>query len=143
MTVIDKFWNMIGVQNEVEEEILEFPTDEEENRNNNNIVSIHTNKTMKVIVCEPESFDEVQVLADHIKNRKQVIINFEKTAPEVSQRIIDFISGATYSVEGKSQQVGKSIFIFTPSNFEIATDHRSLMQKHKINTRVFEVKNSE
>ncbi|MDD2621037.1 MAG: cell division protein SepF, partial [Syntrophomonadaceae bacterium] len=48
---------------------------------------------------------------------------------EVSQRIIDFISGTTYSLEGHSQALGKNIFIFTPSNVEIAKDHRSLIRK--------------
>lgn len=92
-------------------------------------MSIHTGKNLKVVVCEPEKFDEVQALADHLKNRKQVILNFESTAPEVSQRIIDFISGATYALDGQSQQLGRNIFLFAPSNVEVAKDHRILMRK--------------
>ena len=42
-------------------------------------MSIHTNKSLRVIVCEPQSFEEVELLTDHLKNRKQVIINFENT----------------------------------------------------------------
>ncbi len=131
MGVMDKLWSLMGVQNEeVKEEIMEVPLDNTAgNKKGANLVSIHTNKSMKVVVCEAESFDEVQVLADHLRNRKQVIINFDNTPPEISQRIIDFLSGTTYSLEGHSQQLGKNIFLFTPSNVEITKDHRSLLRK--------------
>ncbi len=132
MGIMDGLWRWLGVEREeVREEIIELPAySEEKPKGSNNIVSLHSNKSFKVVVCEPENFDEVQVLADHLKSRKQLILNFDNTPPEVSQRIIDFISGTTYSLEGHSQQLGKDIFIFTPSNVEIAKDHRSLMRKH-------------
>lgn len=123
----DKFWAWLGVEHEeVREELLELPQNNEETKSAANIVSIHTNKTMKVVVCEPESFDEVQILADHLKNRKQVIMNLEATPPEISQRIIDFLSGTTYALDGNSQQLGRHIFLFTPSNVEISKDHRTM-----------------
>ncbi len=134
MGMVDKFWTWLGVQNEeVREEIYELPDNsnsKDSKKTLANVVSIHTNKTMKVVVAEPEKFDEVQVLADHLRNRKQLIINFENTPKEISQRIIDFISGTTYALEGDSQQIGPHIFIFTPNNVEIARDHRSIIRKH-------------
>lgn len=130
MGIGDKFWSWLGIEHEeVREELLEIPTNLEESRNPANIVSIHTNKTMKVVVCEPESFDEVQILADHLKNRKQVIMNMEATSPEIAQRIIDFLSGTTYALDGHSQQLGRHIFLFTPSNVEITRDHRSVIRR--------------
>ncbi|MGR6835642.1 cell division protein SepF [Syntrophomonas erecta] len=129
MGFMDKVWSWMGVGEEVREELVELPKSTEEGKNMANVVSIHTAKTMKVVVCEPDSFDEVQVLADHLKNRKQIVLNLENTPPEIAQRIIDFISGTTYSLEGHSQQLGKNIFIFTPSNVEIARDGRSLVRR--------------
>jgi len=131
MGIMDKFWTWLGVeQEEIKEEFIELPgKNSGKDKLTPNVVSIHANKTMKVIVCEAESFDEVQVLADHLKNRKQVIINFENTSPELSQRIIDFISGTTYALGGSSQQLGRNIFLFTPSNVEVARDHRSIMRR--------------
>lgn len=129
MGLLDRFWGWLGVQTEVEEHYMELPPGVERDNKAANLVSIHTGKNLKVVVCEPEKFDEVQALADHLKNRKQVILNFESTAPEVSQRIIDFISGATYALEGQSQQLGRNIFLFAPSNVEVAKDHRILMRK--------------
>ncbi|MDD3023920.1 MAG: cell division protein SepF [Syntrophomonadaceae bacterium] len=130
MGLMNSFWTWLGVEREeISEELIDLPVNDENQRGHGNIVSIHSNKTFKVVVSEPVSFDEVQVLADHLKNRKQLILNFDNTPPEVSQRIIDFISGTTYSLEGHSQALGKNIFIFTPSNVEIAKDHRSLIRK--------------
>ena len=56
MGIGDKFWSWLGVEHEeVREELLEIPKNLEESRNPANIVSIHTNKTMKVVVCEPKA----------------------------------------------------------------------------------------
>ncbi|HZK43230.1 MAG TPA: cell division protein SepF [Syntrophomonadaceae bacterium] len=140
MGMLDKFWGWLGIQNEEdEEEFNELPVNigQDNKKNIANVVSIHTNKTMKVVVCEPEKFDEVQMLSDHLRNRKQLIINFENTPEEISQRIIDFLSGSTYSLDGDSQQIGPHIFIFTPSNVEINRDNRSILRKHSFsNTNV-------
>jgi len=138
MSIIDGFWKLLGVQNEVEEEILETPSSSYESSKElknltNNIVSIHTNKTLKVVVCEPQRFEEAKELADHLKNRRQIILNFEATAPEVSQRIIDFLSGTVYSLDGQTQQIGKNIFVFAPSNVEINKDGRFPSRKSSFN----------
>ena len=134
MGVMDGFWKWLGVQNEVEEEIIEIPAPPERNstekNSGSNIVSIHNNKSMKVVVCEPQKFEEVQALSDHLKNRRQVIINFDSTPPDIAQRMIDFITGTVYTLDGQSQQVGNNIFLFAPSNVEITKDPRSLMKKH-------------
>lgn len=133
MGLLDRFWGWLGVQNEIEEQqFMELPSGIDKDSKAANLVSIQGSKNLKVIVCEPEKFDEVQALADHLKNRKQVILNFENTAPEVSQRIIDFISGATYALDGQSQQLGRNIFLFAPSNVEVAKDHRVLMRKPSV-----------
>lgn len=133
MSKLDKFWNWLGIADEevVTEQILDLPAGNELNSKTPNVVSIHTNKNMKVMVCEPQNFDEVQMLADHLKNRKQVIVNFENTPDDVSRRIFDFISGTTYALDGNSQQLGKDVFLFAPSNVEISKDARTLMMLHK------------
>lgn len=134
MSKMDKFWNWLGIADEeiVTEQLVDLSTGNEPSSSKTpNVVSIHTNKNMKVMVCEPQNFDEVQMLADHLKNRKQVIINFENTPDDVSRKIFDFISGTTYALDGNSQQLGKDVFLFAPSNVEISKDARSLMMLHK------------
>ena len=133
MGVIDSLWKWLGVETEVEEEYKELPIPHErENKSGGNVVTLHTGKGVKIIVCEPERFEEAQALTDHLKNRKQVILNFEATRPEVSQKIIDFISGAVYALDGSSQQLGQNIFLFAPSSVEISNDHKTLMRKHDL-----------
>ena len=139
MGVIAGLWKWLGVQTEVEEEYKEVPLlQDRDARTGANVVSIHTGKGIKVIVCEPERFEEAQALADHLKNRRQVVVNFESTRPEVSQKIIDFISGAVYSLDGHSQQLGQNIFLFAPSSVEISSDHKTLLRKSDfMNTEPF------
>ncbi len=132
MGVFSKMWAWLGLGSEeiVREELVSLPGNAEENQKPlSNIVSIHSNKTMKVGVCEPDSFEEVQVLADHLKARKQLILNFENTNADEARRIIDFISGTTYALDGNSQQLGKNVFVFAPNNVEIAKDARSIIRK--------------
>ncbi|MEA1960964.1 MAG: cell division protein SepF [Bacillota bacterium] len=130
MGISDTFWKWLGVQTEVEEEFVNLPAlNETESKASHNIVSIHSNKNLKVVICEPEKFDEVQALADHLKNRRQIILNLENTPPEASQRIIDFISGAVYALDGQTQKLGKSIFMFAPSNIDISKETRSLIRR--------------
>ncbi len=74
---------------------------------------------MKVMVVEPVTFDDAQHVADHIKNRKPVVVNFENTETDVAKRIIDFISGTTYALAGNLRKVGKDIFLCAPSNVEV------------------------
>jgi cell division inhibitor SepF len=128
-----KVWNWLGLETEevVREELVSLPAGMEEpgRKTGASVVSLHTNKTVKVVVCEPASFEEVQTLGDHLKARKQVILNFENTEAEVTRRIFDFISGTTYALEGSCHQLGKHIYVFAPSNVEVARDHRSLMRR--------------
>ncbi|KUG02710.1 ftsz-interacting protein [hydrocarbon metagenome] len=125
-------WLGIAEEDEITEEIMEMPVGSNvDHRGAANVVSIHTNKNLRVIVCEPQSFEEVELLTDHLKNRKQIILNFENTPEEVTRKIFDFISGATYALEGNSQQLGRHVFMFAPSNIEISKDARTLMMRNR------------
>lgn len=89
-------------------------------RKSASVVSIHTQKQVRVIVVEPVSFEEAQGIAEHLKARKSVILNLEKTDSDLAQRIVDFISGTTYALGGNMQKVGNGIFLFVPNNVDIS-----------------------
>ena len=76
--------------------------------------------SVKVIVVEPFSFDDAQHIADHLKNHKPVVVNFENTDQEVARHMIDFISGTVYALAGTIKKVGNNIFLCTPSNVDVA-----------------------
>ncbi len=75
---------------------------------------------MKVVVIEPKSFDDVQQVANYLKEKKPVLINFERTDAEEAHRIIDFISGATYAIAGDIKKVGHNVFLCAPSNVSVS-----------------------
>lgn len=89
-----------------------------------NVVSIHTQKQVRVIVVEPTSFEEAQGIAEHLKARKSVILNLENTDINLAQRIVDFICGTTYALGGNMQKVGNGIFLFVPNNVDISANLR-------------------
>ncbi len=74
---------------------------------------------MKVIIIEPKTFDDAQQVANNLRERKPVVINFEHTDAESAKRIIDFISGTTYALNGEIKKVGHNVFLCAPSNVNV------------------------
>ncbi len=74
----------------------------------------------KMIVIEPKGFDECPRLVDGLKGKKPIIINLEKIDTDIARKIFDFLSGATYALNGNVQKVANNIFIFAPENVDVA-----------------------
>ena len=75
---------------------------------------------MKVLIVEPRVYDDAQMIADHLKMRKTVIVNFEKVTQQSTKKsIFNFMNGAVYVLDGSIQEVSKSIFILAPKNVDI------------------------
>ncbi|MBO4235625.1 MAG: cell division protein SepF [Firmicutes bacterium] len=83
--------------------------------------------SLKLILIEPKNFDECPKLVDSLKARKPVIINLEKLETEVARKIFDFLSGATYALDGKVQKIANNIFIFTPENVSVNASQMSAL----------------
>ena len=75
---------------------------------------------MKVVVVEPKTFDDAQQVANCLRERRPVVINFEKTDNETAKRIIDFISGTTYALNGDIKKVGRNVFLCAPNNVNVS-----------------------
>lgn len=136
MSMIDKVWRWLGVGGIDEEELAPLPfTEERDPGRKNNLVSLQGAKSIRVVVCEPSTFEEAQDLADSLKNRRQVVVNLNGTDPDVSRRIIDFLSGTAYALDGLYQKIGESIFLFAPSNVEISRESKSQLRSTYAYTR--------
>lgn len=87
-----------------------------------NVVSLTSmsHPVSKVVLCEPSSYNEVQEIADHVVNRRSVVINLERVDHEQAKRIVDFLSGTVYAVNGDIQKLGAQTFLCTPDNVEIS-----------------------
>lgn len=127
-----KFKDWISVEEEYDEEYDDIAEENEEEAamdtmiNNtvtkgSKVVNIHTATQMKVVIVEPKKYDDVTIIADHLKQRRAVIVNLEalEEEPETKKSIYYFISGAVYILEGSMQKVSKSIFILAPNNVDI------------------------
>lgn len=88
----------------------------------NKIVNIHTASLSKVVISKPTNYDEGKVIVDNLKSRRIVIVNLNGVEPKEGQRILDFLIGAIYALEGGLQPVEKGVFILTPSNIEVSNE---------------------
>jgi cell division inhibitor SepF len=129
MGVMNKFMNFLGLQEEEEvihrerviEEQEEVETNPYEQRNKNkaNVVSIHSQKSSKVVLSEPRSYDETQEIADHLRSRRAVVVNLQRVRPETGIRIVDFLSGTVYALNGYISKLGPNIYLCTPDSVDI------------------------
>lgn len=71
-------------------------------------------------VVRPESFNSVGQIADYLLNRCTVVLNLEATSKEVANRIVDFLNGVSYSIDGQIKAVANNTFIITPSNVAVS-----------------------
>jgi cell division inhibitor SepF len=85
-----------------------------------NVVSLQSvQKSSKVVLIEPRAYAEAQEIADHLKNRRAVVVNLQRIQHEQAKRIVDFLSGTVYAIGGDIQQVGTKIFLCTPDNVDV------------------------
>lgn len=95
-------------------------TREEDRRNK--VVNIHATTQLKVVLVKPERFENASEIADHLKEKRTVVINLESTNKEVARRLIDFLSGVAYAGEGKIKKVAANTYIITPYHVDIMGD---------------------
>ncbi|MGN7414280.1 cell division protein SepF [Paenibacillus sp. SAF-068] len=136
MGVMNKFMNFLGLQeeeeiverermaaqeeNETEQQEAETSSlDKRRNQRGNNVVSIHSQKNVKVVLYEPRSYDEAQEIADHLRSHRTVVVNLQRIRQDQALRVIDFLSGTVYALGGGISKIGGNIFLCTPDTVEI------------------------
>lgn len=119
---------LIEEEEKVDQEVQR--DEEPKNRKGAQVFSLHTQKQMKVVIMEPKSFDESQAIADQLKNHRPVIVNLEQSERNLAKRIVDFVSGTTYALNGNMQKVGNSIFLFVPNNVDIAGEAKEEVERN-------------
>jgi len=89
---------------------------------NGTLLQVHANRGSQITKRVPRSLADAQRAAEDLKERRPVIVNLEKADDELARRVIDFISGVTYALNGFYERVGDKVFLFTPSNIIIADE---------------------
>ncbi|MBT2624407.1 cell division protein SepF [Bacillus sp. HU-1818] len=95
-----------------------------------NVVSLQSvQKSSKVVLSEPRVYAEAQEIADHLKNRRAVVVNLQRIQHDQAKRIVDFLSGTVYAIGGDIQRIGSDIFLCTPDNVDVSGTISELMSE--------------
>ncbi|CAM3697228.1 cell division protein SepF [Mesobacillus zeae] len=117
----------------IEEEAEPLKPARQQQSQKQNVVSLQSvQKASKVILMEPRVYAEAQEIADHLKNRRAVVVNLQRIDHDQAKRIVDFLSGTVYAVSGDIQRIGMNIFLCTPDNVEVSGNISELMQDRDI-----------
>ena len=145
--LMNKVWDLFGMdsadQEEYEDEnIYDYGNNEEEEednkklfgRKNNKIVSMPQTQSqaIKMVISQPTTFEQSDEICSFLKEKKSVIVNLEYVNKDVARRIVDFISGGVYALDGYIQKVSNSIFLVAPSNYEITNEMAREEIKNKL-----------
>ena len=93
-----------------------------EDRRSNKVVNIRAATQLQVVLVKPEKFEDASAIADHLREKRTVVLNLESTNKEIARRVLDFLAGAAYFNEGKIKKVAISTYIITPYNVDILGD---------------------
>ena len=144
--IMEKVWGLFGMEpaEDRDEEIEEVDTEEVENdeeeqedkrlwgRKNNKVVAMPQVQQVKMVISQPTTFEQAATICDLLKQKKSVIVNLEYVNKDVARRIVDFISGGVYALDGYIQKVSNSIFLVAPSNYEITNEMAREEIKNKL-----------
>ena len=93
-----------------------------ERRSGGKVVNINTTTQLQVVLVNPSRFENASDIADHLRDKRTVVLNLESTGKDVARRLIDFLSGVAYANEGTIKRVAQATYIITPYNVEILGD---------------------
>lgn len=130
---VKEFFGLGGEETYEPEEKNELDVDEQpikerktrkndDNAKNDKIVNINATTQLEVVLVKPEAYADGSIVADHLMARRTVVLNLESTNKEVSRRLLDFLSGVAYAINGQIKRVANSTFIVTPYNVGLMGD---------------------
>lgn len=133
MGFMDEFkkWARLDVEDEEDEEFEDFAPAKNERyddavpqaeKRNNKVVNIHTTTQLQVVLVKPERYENSPEIADHLKERRTVVLNLESANKETARRVLDFLSGVAYANDGQIKRVANSTYIITPYNVDLQGD---------------------
>ena len=96
----------------------------------NKVVSMSATTQFKVVVIKPANFAEAKEIADHLKERKPVVVNLELLEKDIAHKIFDFLSGAIYVLDGGIQRVSNNIYLIAPYNVTILGDFKNELKNN-------------
>jgi cell division inhibitor SepF len=143
--LMNKVWDLFGMDSTEpeeydEENVYEYEDEEEELEDKklfgrkNKVVNMPQSQAnaIKMVISQPTTFEQSDEIFSFLKEKKSVIVNLEYVNKDVARRIVDFISGGVYALDGYIQKVSNSIFLVAPSNYEITNEMAREEMKSKL-----------
>ena len=144
--IMEKVWNLLGVEPDTDEEIDELDDIEVENtmdieededrkiwgRRNSKVVNMPQSNQVKMVICQPTTFEQSESICTLLKEKKSIIVNLEYVNKDIARRIVDFISGSVHALDGHIQKVSNSIFLVAPFNYDITNEMAREEIKNKL-----------
>ena len=125
MSIFDELKKLTHPYEDEDEEFEDFedvPRKDTFEDRRNKVVNIHATTQLKVVLVKPERFENASEIADHLKDKRTVVLNLESTNKDIARRLIDFLSGVAYAGEGKIKKVAANTYIITPYHVDIEGD---------------------
>ena len=101
-----------------EDNLPDKATPKQKSQNVVNLQSVQQ-PAQRVVLCEPRSYNEAQEIADNIVNKRSVVINLQRVESHQAKRIVDFLSGTVYALNGDIQKLGAETFLCTPESVDV------------------------
>ncbi len=147
--IMEKVWGMLGFPEKEEEETEELDYDknldiedqeeeeEEEDRRffgkrSNKVVNMPQTQQVKMVICQPTTFEQSENICNLLKEKKSIIVNLEYVNKDIARRIVDVVSGAVHALDGNLQKVSNSIFLVAPYNYDITNEMAREEIKNKL-----------
>ena len=145
--LMNKVWDLFGMDQAEPEEyddenVYEYEDEEEEAEvedrklfgRKNKVVPMQQaqGNSIKMVISQPTTFEQSDEICSFIKEKKSVIVNLEYVNKDVARRIVYFISGGVYALDGYIQKISNSIFLVAPSNYEITNEMAREEMKNKL-----------
>ena len=137
--IMDKVWGLFGGVDQGETEEYDDDAYEYEDKSNNyeneedddkkffgkrgKVVPLNAQgQSVKMVISQPTTFEQSEEICSLLKEKKSVIVNLEYVNKDVARRIVDFISGGVFALDGHIQKISNSIFLIAPMNYEITNE---------------------
>lgn len=91
-------------------------------QHSNKVVNINATTQLQVVLVKPDRFDLVSDIADHLRDKQAVVLDLESTNKDVARRLVDFLSGCAYALDGKIKKIAISTYLITPYNVDVVGD---------------------
>ena len=126
MSVMERIMGFFGIsEEEINEQKEALQSSSSQGRGK--VVSLHSQKHIRVVLIEPHTYDEAQEIADNLKSHRPVVVNLQRVHRDQALRIVDFLSGTVYALGGTIHKLGPHIFICTPANVDIQGNISDIM----------------